>query len=88
VFYIGAMAYAILPMDSAALATSIHALPGLALFFGKSLLTFPFFFHTLNGIRHLVWDTANQLTIKGVYFTGYAVLGLTTIFSLAFALLY
>jgi succinate dehydrogenase (ubiquinone) cytochrome b560 subunit len=54
VFYLGAMAYAVLPMDSAVLMQSVHALPGVVLFLGKSLLAAPFFFHTFNGIRHLV----------------------------------
>lgn len=28
-------------------------------------------------IRHLIWDTASELTLKGVYRTGYALIGFT-----------
>ncbi|CDO95908.1 unnamed protein product [Kluyveromyces dobzhanskii CBS 2104] len=38
-----------------------------------------FAFHFGNGIRHLIWDAGKELTIKGVYRTGYAVLALTAI---------
>lgn len=38
-----------------------------------------FAFHFGNGIRHLIWDTGKELTIKGVYRTGYAVLALTAV---------
>lgn len=41
---------------------------------GKFLIAFPFSYHLINGIRHLVWDTGYSLTIKGVDGTGYAVL--------------
>ncbi|AET40487.1 succinate dehydrogenase cytochrome b subunit SDH3 Ecym_6091 [Eremothecium cymbalariae DBVPG len=38
-----------------------------------------FAFHFGNGIRHLIWDMGKELTLKGVYRTGYAVLALTAI---------
>ncbi|KAI9551548.1 hypothetical protein GHT06_021881 [Daphnia sinensis] len=41
---------------------------------GKVLIAFPFSYHLINGIRHLVWDTGYSLTIKGVESTGYIVL--------------
>jgi succinate dehydrogenase (ubiquinone) cytochrome b560 subunit len=40
----------------------------------KGTLAFPFAFHSFNGCRHLLWDTARELSVKGVYRTGYAVL--------------
>lgn len=30
-------------------------------------------------IRHLIWDTARELTLKGVYRTGYALIGFTVV---------
>lgn len=41
---------------------------------GKFLIAFPFSYHLINGIRHLVWDWGYSLTIKGVDGTGYVVL--------------
>ncbi|KAH3683770.1 hypothetical protein WICPIJ_005259 [Wickerhamomyces pijperi] len=45
----------------------------------KGALAFPFFFHLGNGIRHLIWDAGKELTLKGVYRTGYAVLAFSAI---------
>ncbi|KAH3678408.1 hypothetical protein WICMUC_001425 [Wickerhamomyces mucosus] len=45
----------------------------------KSALVFPFFFHLNNGLRHLIWDAGKELTLKGVYRTGYAVLAVTAL---------
>ncbi|XP_046631907.1 succinate dehydrogenase cytochrome b560 subunit, mitochondrial-like [Daphnia pulicaria] len=41
---------------------------------GKFLIAFPFSYHLINGMRHLVWDTGFNLTIKGINSTGYVVL--------------
>ncbi len=41
---------------------------------GKFLIAFPFSYHLINGMRHLIWDTGAILTIKGVHTTGYIVL--------------
>jgi succinate dehydrogenase (ubiquinone) cytochrome b560 subunit len=78
--------YAIVPIDSAAVATSLHTLPLPVLFFGKLLVGAPLFFHSFNGLRHLLWDTGNALTLGGVYKTGYAVLGLTGLTTFIYAL--
>lgn len=58
--------------------------PSAALIFClKFVLAAPFSYHFCNGIRHLVWDTANFLTIKGVYQTGYFMLACTFIMTVA-----
>jgi len=41
--------------------------------------TAAFFYHLLNGIRHLVWDAGYGFDIPAMYRSGYAVLGLTAI---------
>ena len=41
---------------------------------GKFAIAFPFCYHLINGMRHLIWDTGANLTIKGVHTTGYIVL--------------
>ena len=33
--------------------------------------TFAICYHLMNGIRHLVWDTASMLEIKDIYQSGY-----------------
>lgn len=45
----------------------------------KASAAYLFAFHFGNGIRHLIWDAGKELTIKGVYRTGYTVLALTAI---------
>jgi succinate dehydrogenase / fumarate reductase cytochrome b subunit len=46
-----------------------------------------FWYHFLNGIRHLLWDTGYGLDIPTVYKTGYAVLGGTVVLTLVTLLL-
>lgn len=45
----------------------------------KASFAYLFAFHFGNGIRHLIWDSGKELTLKGVYRTGYAVLALTAV---------
>lgn len=40
---------------------------------GKFALAFPLVFHSVNGLRHLTWDTGNMLSIGQVESTGYVV---------------
>ncbi|KAF0449864.1 cytochrome b560 subunit of succinate dehydrogenase [Gigaspora margarita] len=92
VFYGGAIAYAIqgplgLGLNSDALVAEIATLPTSLKLIGKFSLAFPFVYHSFNGVRHLIWDTGNALTLKGVYTTGYTVLGLSTISTLGLCLI-
>ncbi|MDA7989251.1 MAG: succinate dehydrogenase, cytochrome b556 subunit [Alphaproteobacteria bacterium] len=53
---------------------------------GKLVLfgfTLAFFFHLLNGARHLCWDLVRGMELPQVYRSGYLVLALTVIFTLA-----
>ncbi|CAO3676075.1 unnamed protein product [Umbelopsis vinacea] len=82
-FYVGALSYLALPalgynFDTATIVASAAALPAVAKVGIKATIAFPFVFHCLNGVRHLVWDTGRFLSLKGVYQTGYAVLGAST----------
>lgn len=49
----------------------------------KFTLAFPFAFHGVNGIRHLLWDLGKFLSVKDVYTTGYAMLFASTVIALA-----
>lgn len=66
-------------LESASIAAAFGALPVAAKVGIKGMLALPFTYHSWNGIRHLVWDTGNALDMRGVYASGYAVLGLTTL---------
>ncbi|XP_054625406.1 succinate dehydrogenase cytochrome b560 subunit, mitochondrial [Dunckerocampus dactyliophorus] len=50
-------------------------------------IAFPVSFHTYNGIRHLCWDIGKGFKIPEVYRTGYTVIGLSVITSIAVTLL-
>ncbi|KAI5449009.1 cytochrome b subunit of succinate dehydrogenase, Sdh3p [Naganishia albida] len=87
--YVSAMAYLLHPVfpaiDSAHVISFVHDLPVWLKTSGKFIISLPFFFHSFNGIRHLLWDTGKALSLKGVYSTGYAVLGATAISSVVAA---
>lgn len=46
---------------------------------GKFILAYPMAYHTVNGVRHLIWDTGKFLKMSEVYSTGYAMLGLSVV---------
>lgn len=69
-----------IPFDAGVLVSSFAALPVWAKIGAKAAMSFPFAFHIANGVRHLVWDFGKELTIKGVYRTGYVVLGFASLF--------
>lgn len=68
-----------IPFDSTTLVSTFAALPVAVKVLAKAGMAFPFAFHGLNGIRHLVWDFGKEMTIPGVYRTGYIVLAGTAV---------
>ncbi|RKP07369.1 hypothetical protein THASP1DRAFT_17164, partial [Thamnocephalis sphaerospora] len=76
VFYASMIAYlGVSSIDSAAVISTVAELPTAVKVTGKFALALPFTFHACNGIRHLMWDTATSLTLKGVYTSGWIVTG-------------
>lgn len=71
-------------LNSTDIANWFHSLSGAEQLLIKGAATFPFFFHFANGIRHLIWDMGKELTLKGVYRTGYAVLAVSSVLSLIY----
>ncbi|KAG7452491.1 SDHC, cytochrome b subunit of succinate dehydrogenase [Guyanagaster necrorhizus] len=74
------LAYLVAPgtFDSTHIIEFVAGLPEVVKFAGKTILAAPFAYHSWNGVRHLVWDSTTKfLSVKGVYNTGYAMLGLT-----------
>lgn len=89
-FYIFGSLYLIAPyiglhMESAVMAASFAAWPWALKLFTKTLVALPFTFHVFNGVRHLMWDTASMISNKKVQQSGWAVVGLTVVSSLALA---
>ena len=63
-----------------AVANALFAsIPGLLLLAG---ITFSFFYHLCNGIRHLVWDAGYWLDMPGVYASGWSVVAASAVLTL------
>lgn len=43
--------------------------------------TAAFYYHSINGIRHLLWDAGWLLELKGAYASGWLVVALTLLFT-------
>jgi len=78
---IGALMY---PGDSAAFLSMIKALdiPIWILVPAKCALVWPLVYHTINGIRHLVWDFSRGLHLKPIYISGYLIFGASLILTI------
>jgi len=74
----GALMY---PGDSAALLSTIKALdiPIWAMAPIKFTLLWPFVYHTINGVRHLVWDFDRGLHLKEIYISGWIIFALSVL---------
>ncbi|XP_045449827.1 succinate dehydrogenase cytochrome b560 subunit, mitochondrial-like [Melitaea cinxia] len=79
----------VLPNDVSHYISMIESmnLSPVTIFLAKVAIAAPFGYHFANGIRHLYWDTAKGLTIKEVYYTGYAMLAATAAITLFIAAL-
>lgn len=69
------------------MAAAFGAWPVAAKVLTKFAFSVPFTFHSFNGIRHFVWDSGKAFKNATVIKTGWAVMGLTGVSSLALALL-
>ncbi|KAL8829425.1 MAG: hypothetical protein Q9191_002016 [Dirinaria sp. TL-2023a] len=91
-FYVFGVAYLCAPLfgwhlDSASIAAAFGAWPVAAKVLLKTGIAMPFTFHSFNGIRHLIWDTGAALTNKQVVRTGWTVVGLSVVSSVALAMI-
>ncbi|KAK7555267.1 hypothetical protein IWX49DRAFT_501572 [Phyllosticta citricarpa] len=64
-------------LESQSVAAAVAAWPVLAKLLVKSTIAFPFAYHSLNGVRHLVWDFGLGFKNKQVIQTGWTVVGLS-----------
>ena len=53
-FYGGALAYVFNPVASSVIVASAHAFPASIVFLSKLAVGTPLFYHSFNGVRHLV----------------------------------
>jgi len=90
-FYIFGIAYVVSPLmgwdlSSTALAAAMGGLSWggkIAVKFGMS---WPFFFHAFNSLRHLAWDMTWGFKMTTIYRTGYASAGLSILAAAGFAI--
>jgi len=69
--------------------TMHQSVTGTALLFGlKTLIAWPFAFHTCNGLRHLGWDMVVGLGLKEVYAGGWFVVAASFVLSTMLVLMY
>ncbi|EKG18891.1 Succinate dehydrogenase/Fumarate reductase transmembrane subunit [Macrophomina phaseolina MS6] len=88
--YLFFAAYAVAPLtgwhlESQSVAAAFAAWPVAAKVATKTFLAFPFVYHSVNGLRHLAWDFAVGINNKAVIKTGWTVVGITAVSTLALA---
>lgn len=91
-FYVFGTAYLIAPyvgwhLESATIAAAFAAWPFALRFATKMFFAVPFVYHSVNGLRHLVWDTASMITNEKVIQSGWIAVGLTALGSVALSLM-
>lgn len=87
-FYIFGFAYLIAPaagwhLETPSLVAAVAGWPVIAKVTAKFAIAFPFVFHCLNGLRHLSWDLTIGISNKAVARSGWLVVGLSALGSLA-----
>jgi succinate dehydrogenase (ubiquinone) cytochrome b560 subunit len=65
--YAGAITYLMQPHSIDQIIASVN-IPLPALYTAKFILAWPFVFHSLNGLRHLIWDTGRNLSLPAVIY--------------------
>ena len=92
-FYLFSLAYLASPLlgwhlDSATLAASFAALPGVAQVALKFVAALPFTFHSFNGLRHIAWDMGKAFNNLTIIRTGWTVVGVSIASALYLAIGY
>ncbi|KAF2826926.1 mitochondrial succinate dehydrogenase cytochrome b560 subunit C [Ophiobolus disseminans] len=64
-------------LETASMVATVAAWPAAVKVGLKAFFAFPFFFHSLNGVRHLSWDLGLGFKNAQVIRTGWSVVGLT-----------
>ncbi|KAF2468013.1 cytochrome b560 subunit of succinate dehydrogenase [Lindgomyces ingoldianus] len=74
-------------LETPSLVAAVASWPVFVKVGAKLAVSFPFIFHSLNGVRHLVWDVGLGFKNVTVTQTGWAVVGLSVVGSLYLSLL-
>ncbi|KAJ3020967.1 cytochrome b subunit of succinate dehydrogenase, Sdh3p [Thoreauomyces humboldtii] len=85
-FYFGSIWYGVAPYSPLEVVAFAHSMPSAVIFAGKAILAGPIVFHSVNGVRHLFWDTATGLRVKTVDNTGTLIFGVTVVGTVALAM--
>ncbi|KAF2230223.1 succinate dehydrogenase cytochrome b560 subunit [Viridothelium virens] len=90
--YIFGAAYLVSPLfgwhlESATMAAAVAGWPLAVKFLLKMGVAWPFVFHSVNGVRHLMWDMGRGITNAQVARTGWAVVGVSVVGALGLALI-
>ncbi|PWN88209.1 hypothetical protein FA10DRAFT_232362 [Acaromyces ingoldii] len=92
--YVWAVSYLALPytgvgqvLDSAHLVQFAAMAPVWLKLLVKVPLAGAFSFHSINGLRHLLWDYGKAFSMKGVYSTGYTVIGASVLATVGLCML-
>lgn len=73
-------------LETPSMVAAVAAWPVYAKLSVKALAAFPFFFHSLNGLRHLSWDLGYGFKNITVIRTGWGVVGLTVVSALYYTI--
>ena len=89
--YIFGAAYLVSPLfgwhlDSATMAAAFGSWPVAAKIGAKFAMAFPFTFHGINGVGHLIWDTGSRFATKQIIAQGWTVVGLSVASALYLAI--
>lgn len=85
--YLFGIAYIIAPytgwhLETQSMVAAVAAWPTAVKVALKGFFAFPFFFHSYNGVRHLLWDTGMGFKNTSVIRTGWTAVGLTVVSAL------
>ncbi|KAF2816430.1 mitochondrial succinate dehydrogenase cytochrome b560 subunit C [Mytilinidion resinicola] len=86
-FYVYGLSYLAAPtlgwhLETPSLVAAVAAWPVVVKVTAKLAIAVPFFYHSFNGVRHLVWDFGKGMTNQAVVRGGWVVIALTAASSL------
>lgn len=74
-------------LETQSMVAAVAAWPALVKVGLKAFFAFPFFFHSLNGLRHLAWDVGVGFKNQAVIRSGWTVVALTVAGSLYYTII-
>lgn len=92
-FYIFGTVYLVSPLfgwhlDVESIVTTVASWPVVVKTTAKFAIALPFTFHSIGGLRHLLWDTGRYLTNRQIIRSGWIVIGTSLVGSLYLATMF